>query len=91
MGLQPSEFWALTRAEFIVMRNGHIERQRRAINESRYQAWHIAQWINNRNAPDMDKFLINNEKPKPKQQTDDEMIAKARLLNALFGGTEVTT
>jgi len=75
----------------MVMREGHIERSRRAINESRYQSWHIAQWISKHNQPDLDAFLINNKPAKPKQQTDEEMMARARLLNALFGGVEVTT
>lgn len=89
----PSAFYDLTRAEFIMMRDGYVERKRRDINEARHQAWHTAHWILHRDAPELEKYLITdkrNDAPKEEpRQTNEQILARVKLLNAMLGGTEV--
>ena len=90
MGLKPEEFWRLTRAEFFAMREGHIERQKRQTNESRYESWHIARWIIGRGTPKLEEFLLS-EKTQTKAQTPDQMLAALRMITILSGGKVVQT
>jgi len=91
--MMPSAFLDLTRAEFVMKRDGYIERKRREINEARHRAWHTAHWILHHDAPELDKYLISDKrddapKEEPKQ-TNEQILARVKLLNAMLGGTEV--
>lgn len=72
------------------MREGHIERQKRQINESRYEAWHIARWIISRGTPKLESFLLS-EKTQTKAQTPDQMLAALRMITILSGGKVIQT
>jgi len=92
--LKPSEFWALTRTEFVAMRDGYLERYRRQVNESRHQAWHMTHWLLHRNPPELSNYLIPEKdeakkKEEPRAQTSEELLARVKLLNAMLGGSEV--
>lgn len=90
MQMQPDQFWLLTFSEFETMMDGYMRRRKEQINDLLYQAWHTAVFYRCKEMPKLDSIMIGDEKPAKKRQTDEEMMAKARLLNALFGGTEVT-
>lgn len=89
MQMDPDKFWLLTFAEFEVKFDGFIRNRKQQIKDMLYQAWHTAVYYRCKDMPKLESIMIGDAKPVKKRQTDDEMIAKARLLNALFGGTEV--
>lgn len=82
----------MTYTELIAMSDGYARRQKGRYNELIYAAWHTAALtaaaMSGKKLPSLDSLLHKNEnqnKPR-KQQTDEEMMAMARLLNAAFGG-----
>lgn len=56
--------------------------------ESIYQAYLISRWVWQKRV-DIEKILNSNIKPQ-KNMTDEQMFAKVKMLNTLFGG-EVKT
>jgi len=87
--MDSDKFWALTYAELDVILNGYVERRKDHNNELLYLAWHTALFT--RQEYKLPKFEeIITPKEKKQKQTDEEMMAMARILNAAFGGTEVT-
>jgi hypothetical protein len=88
LGLTHDQFWDLTPDEFEELCIGHGVRRKRQLEDLVYLAWHTAKFNRAKNIPDLQTIL--NSKPKAKKQTDEQMMAMARLLNAAFGGVEVT-
>lgn len=84
--LTPSEFWELTPAEFYAMAEGFAKRKRNRNNELIYLAWNTAALTRVEKMPDL-KDLYEAE-PK-KEQTDEDMLAVVKSLNAAFGGEVV--
>lgn len=91
MELKPSEFWALTFAEFDAMAKGYNRRQINRRNELMFAAWHTAAIARQKTLPELDDLLIDpDKKPEPKkEQTDADMLNMCRMLNAMYGGEVV--
>jgi hypothetical protein len=85
--LMPSEFWRLTYAEFVSLAEGYKQRQTHRMNELIYLAWHVEAFARQKKMPPL-KGLMQDTSEK-RQQTDDEMMAACRILNAAFGGEVV--
>jgi hypothetical protein len=85
LGLKPSEFWDMTIAEFMEMADGYKWRRELQVNDLHYHAWlnaALTMWVK-----ELPKFEDLTGKPVEKQeQTDDQMLANVKLLNAAFGG-----
>ena len=91
LGLLPADFWRLTPAEIATMAQGHNRKSRRRVNELIYSAWHTAVFGRMEKMPALED-VIKDEGEAPqrhREQTDDEMMAMARILNAAFGGEVV--
>ena len=86
MGLKPCEFWALTYAEFVEMLDGYNRVYTRKINDMLYHAWHVAALLRQERLPSLESIQIRDEKEH--RQTDDEIMANCRRLNAMLGGIE---
>lgn len=79
----------MTFAEFVEYVKGYSRKNRQRINELIYLAWHIEAFHRERGRlPSLESLLIQDE-IEPKQMTDDQMMAMARVLNAAYGGAEV--
>jgi len=95
MGLFPDTFWLLTYAEFLTMLEGFRKKERRHNNELLYLAWHVAAFERQKKLPPLSSVLADEdatgEPGEGRVMSDEEMMAKCRILNAAFGGTEVTT
>jgi len=80
----------MTYAELEVVIDGHIERRKDRNKELLYLAWHTGLFSRvDYKLPKFEDVIKVDNKPKLKQ-TDEQMMAMARLLNAAFGGVEVT-
>lgn len=68
----------------------HFTRQQEEkTKELLWVTWNTAALIRVEKMPDYDEWMnISKEKPK-KQQTDEDMLNMARMLNAAFGGEVV--
>ncbi len=86
IGMLITEFWEITPFELSLAVKGYSKRQEQRQKESIYQAYLISRWVWAKKV-DIKKYLGEN-KPK-RRMTDEEMLEKAKVLNALFGGTVV--
>jgi hypothetical protein len=91
MGLKPSEFWALTYAEFCAMTKGYVEEKRERGNDLMTSAWFTAYFTRKNPMPPLKDFIQSDKaESKPnKPQTPEQMLAMARILNAAYGGDVV--
>lgn len=87
MGLTPDQFWELTPAEFYYMVDGHGRKQKRHRNEILYGAWYTAMLMRQEKIPPLSELMQDMEPKEP--QTDDDMLAMVKVLNAAFGGEVV--
>lgn len=67
------------------MADGKIKSQKRKINEMLFLAWHIEALARQKRLPALSN-LVKDEKASGRQQSDEEMMNMAKLLNAAFGG-----
>lgn len=67
------------------MVEGKIKSQKRRMNELLFLAWHIEALARQKRLPALSS-LLKEEKPSGRQQSDEEMLNMAKLLNAAFGG-----
>lgn len=99
IGISISEFWELTPYELRVAVRGYTKRKELEAKEYQakfknerdlaiYQAYLISRWVWQKRV-DIEKILNSNIKPQ-KNMSDEQMLAKVKILNALFGG-EVKT
>ena len=86
--LKPREFWVLTYAEFFAMAEGFKRRRIDRQNALIYHAWHCEAFARQKTLPELKNILQKSESTH-RQQTEEEMIAICRMLNAAFGGDEV--
>ena len=86
IGVPITEFWDLTPHELGLVVRGYAKRQEQRQKEDMFQAYLISRWVWAKKV-DIKKYLGEN-KPKRKM-TDEEMLAKAKALNALLGGTVI--
>lgn len=84
LGMMPDEFWKLTPAELLAIAEGYAENRQDRIHELIYLAWHTEAFARTKQLPSLKSLIQKNEHHK--EQTDDEMLAMARILNAAFGG-----
>lgn len=84
IGVPITEFWEITPFEIGVVAKGYAKRQELRQKENIYQAYLLSRWVWAKKI-DIQKYL-GEKKPK-KRMTDDEMLAQAKALNALLGGT----
>jgi hypothetical protein len=85
LNLMPSEFWSLTFAEFMQMVEGYTRRQKREINYHIAGAWYSAMLSRQKQIPKLNS-LLQDDTTARKQQSDEEMMTMAKMLNAAFGG-----
>ena len=86
VGISITEFWEITPFELNVAAKGYARRQEQQQKLSIYQAYLISRWVW---AKKIDiKKILGEAKPK-RRMTDEEMLEKAKVLNALLGGTVV--
>lgn len=88
IGISISEFWDITPFELNLLAKGYAKRKEAEQKESIYQAYLISRWVWQKKI-DIEKILNSNIKPQ-KNMTDEQMLAKVKALNVLFGG-EVRT
>ena len=86
VGISITEFWEITPFELNVAAKGYARRQEQQQKLSIYQAYLISRWVWAKKI-DIKKYLGEN-KPR-RRMTDEEMLAKAKALNALLGGTVI--
>ncbi len=86
IGIGITEFWEITPFELGLVAKGYVKRQEQRQKESMFQAYLISRWVWAKKI-DIKKYL-GESKPK-RRMTDEEMLAKAKALNALLGGTVV--
>jgi predicted Co/Zn/Cd cation transporter (cation efflux family) len=86
IGMLITEFWEITPFELSLAVKGYSKRQEQRQKESMYQAYLISRWVWAKKI-DIKKYL-GEDKPK-RRMTDEEMLEKAKVLNALLGGTVV--
>lgn len=86
IGVPITEFWDITPFELSTVVKGYAKRQEQQQKESMYQAYLISRWVWAKRV-DIKKYL-GEDKPK-RRMTDEEMLEKAKVLNALLGGTVV--
>lgn len=95
IGISILDFWEITPYELDLAVRGYCKRkeseaeeyQIKLKNEQRLltiQAYEISRWVWVKRL-DIKKILEENE-PKKKEMSDDEMLAQVQLLNNLFGG-----
>jgi len=85
--MKPSEFWALTYAEFFTIYKQYIKSLTHKNNIILSTAWHVAMFNRQRNLPSLES-IMQKEQVEVKEQTADEMFIVCKMLNAAFGGTE---
>ena len=68
------------------MFDAYIESQERHRNDLIFIAWHTAYLQRVKKFPKFDE-LVNK---KPRRMTDEQMLAKAKALNMMFGGKVCT-
>ncbi len=71
------------------MVNAYNINKRHERNTNIYIAWHVALFNRQKVLPALNALLIDPYQTEPKEQTPEEMLAVARLINAAYGGTEV--
>jgi len=84
IGMLITEFWEITPFELSLAVKGYSKRQEQRQKESMYQAYLISRWVWAKKI-DIKKYL-GEDKPK-RRMTDEEMLEKVKVLNALLGGT----
>jgi len=67
------------------MAEGRIRNQKRRMNEMIFLAWHIEALARQKRLPALSS-LLKEDKANSRQQSDEEMMGMARLINAAFGG-----
>jgi hypothetical protein len=90
MQMTPDEFWRLTYAEFYSMFKGFNRRQVQKRNELLFHAWHAELFARQKKLPELASIIQDDEPQEQRvKQSDDEMMAICKILNAAFGGEVV--
>ena len=96
IGIGITEFWELTPYELIIAQRGFYKNKEREADEYKakiesqrvlmtVQAYQISRWVWAKKL-DIKEILKEIQSPGKKQMTDEQMLARVRSLNALFGG-----
>ncbi len=78
----------MTPAELNIAIEVYVERRKIDMKERMYQAYLISRWVWQKKV-DIKKILADVDNGKH-EMTDEQMLATAKTLNALFGGVEKT-
>ena len=72
------------------MADGFFDNQKQKINEMLFLAWHVEAFARQKTLPPLKGLLQKLENTqKHHEQTDGEMLAMVKILNAAFGGEVV--
>lgn len=71
------------------MLKGYNRRQKDERNKLLFLAWHTEVFARQKTLPALTSMMETDEPKEKHVQTDDEMLAMCRLLNAAFGGEVV--
>lgn len=83
IGISITEFWELTPNEINIAAKSYQKRKEIEQKEATYQSYLISRWVWQKKI-DIEKIL--NVKKEKKSMTDEEMLERAKALNAIFGG-----
>jgi hypothetical protein len=91
IGISYDQFLKITPRVLNIYIKAYTDEKKEREKELVSQAYLISRWVWQKNI-DIDKILksIDSKEEKQKQMTDDQLLAQAKALNALFGG-EVKT
>lgn len=84
LGLSNNDFWSMTPAELLIKAEGYKRKQKEKYNDLIYLAWHTEAFARTEKLPSLDSLMREKH-----EQTDEEMMAMAKVLNAAFGGEVV--
>lgn len=87
--MSPSDFWELTYAEFYNICEAYKQKHTRHNNELISLAWYTAVLSRQEKLPELKSLLIDENTNESRQQTDEEMMAMCKILNAAYGGEVV--
>lgn len=80
----------MTPAELYIRIKIYEDQQQEKTKELLWKTWNTAALIRCDKMPELDEWMgIVDKDVKPKQQTTEQMISMAKLLNAAFGGEVV--
>jgi hypothetical protein len=84
-----SDFWEMDVADLNIAIKAFKDRKREELKRQVYQAYLISRWVWAKRV-DIDKVLkeIDNAGEEKREMTAEQMLAQAKALNTLFGGTE---
>lgn len=92
--MTPGEFWVLTYVEFSEIWDAYRRMEIKRWNERISTAWHTALFHKLDTLPELASLMLTDvpasEEPKGPPPID-AVVARCRMLNAMFGGTEVET
>lgn len=88
IGIDYDKFLNITPRVLNIYTKAYEKERELSLKESIYQAYLISRWVWQKRV-DIEKILNSNIKPQ-KNMTDEQMFAKVKMLNTLFGG-EVKT
>lgn len=87
-----SEFWKMTPYELDMAAKGYSRRRKEEEKNLIMQAYLTSRWVWTKDVP-IEKILNNLElevEKEKKVMTDEQMLAQAKALNAMFGGNVKT-
>lgn len=87
--MSPDDFWDLTYAEFYNICEAYKRKHTRHNNELISLAWYTATLSRKEKIPSLESILQNEDTNERRQQTDEEMMAMCKILNAAYGGEVV--
>lgn len=86
----PDQFWQLTPAELFIISKGYFDTQKQKAGDLLFLAWHIEAFARTKTLPPLKNLLQQVENAQQHhEQTDEEMLAMVKILNAAYGGEVV--
>jgi len=94
IGITLSEFWEMTLDELNLYAEIYFEKQKNAFKEKvtleYWNAMWTIQWLGRKNQqPKPLNTILENMYEEKKVMSDLEMLEQVKLLNKMFGGTEI--
>lgn len=86
INVQPSEFWDMTPAELGIMIRAFNEKTKADHKNELTLAYLTAYWHRVKKMPKL-KEVLNEEEPKKKKMTAQDMLNEIKRLNEAMGGT----
>lgn len=91
IGISYDQFLKMTPRVLNIYTKAYTDEKKEREKELVSQAYLISRWVWQKNI-DIDKILksIDSKEEKQKQMTDGQLLAQAKMLNAMFGGEVIT-